>query len=85
MRSRADLLALAARIANPILVLYGAGTPPKSKAEMHALATLPNTRATILTSGKLGVHEEFPDAVAKAIKSFLTEGSGWGSWSPPFL
>ncbi|HET9538401.1 MAG TPA: alpha/beta hydrolase [Mesorhizobium sp.] len=76
VRSRADLLALAARIANPILVLYGAGTPPKSKAEMHALATLPNTRATILTSGKLGVHEEFPDAVAEVIKSFLTEGSG---------
>ena len=36
-------------------------------------------RAAILSSGKLAVHEEFPDAVADAIKSFLTEGSGWGS------
>jgi hypothetical protein len=25
-----------------------------------------------LPSGKLGVHEEFPDEVAEAVKSFLT-------------
>jgi pimeloyl-ACP methyl ester carboxylesterase len=74
VRSRAELLALAERIANLILVLYGAGTPPKSKAEMEAFAALPNIRTAILSSGKLSVHEEFPDAVANAVKSFLTEG-----------
>ena len=75
VRSRAEILALAERIAGPILVLYGAGTPPKSKAEMAAFAALPNIRTAILSSGKLSVHEEFPDAVANAVKSFLTEGS----------
>ena len=75
VRSRAELLGLVARIANPILVLYGTGTPPKSKAEMEALGTLPNTRVVILPSGKLSVHEEFPEAVANAVKSFLAEGS----------
>jgi pimeloyl-ACP methyl ester carboxylesterase len=73
--SRAELLALVERIASPILVLYGAETPPKSKAEMEALAVLPNIRVAILPSGKLSVHEEFPDAVANAVKSFLAEGS----------
>jgi hypothetical protein len=55
-------------------MLYGAETPPKSKAEMEALAALPNIRVAILSSGKLSVHEEFPDAVADEIKSFLMEG-----------
>jgi pimeloyl-ACP methyl ester carboxylesterase len=73
VRSRAELLALAERIATPILVLYGAETPPKSKAEVEALAVLPNIRVAILPSGKLSVHEEFPDAVANAVKSFLAE------------
>jgi pimeloyl-ACP methyl ester carboxylesterase len=75
VRSRAELLALAGRIADPILVLYGAGTPPKSKAEMEALAALPNIRTAVLSSGKLSVHEEYPDAVANAIKSFFAEQS----------
>jgi pimeloyl-ACP methyl ester carboxylesterase len=74
VRSRAEFVALAERIANPILVLYGAGTPPKSKAEMEALAALPNVRVVILPLGKLSVHEEFPDPVADAIMSFLVEG-----------
>ena len=49
-----------------------AGTPPKSRAEMEALAALPNVEAAVLPAGKLAVHEEFPDAVADAIKSFLS-------------
>jgi pimeloyl-ACP methyl ester carboxylesterase len=74
VRSRTELLALAERIANPILVLYGVETPPNSKAEMEALAVLPNIRSVLPPSGKLSVHEEFPEAVASAIKSFLTLG-----------
>jgi pimeloyl-ACP methyl ester carboxylesterase len=75
VRSRAEFLALAERIAGPILVLYGAGTPPKSKADMDALASRRNVRGIILPLGKLFVHEEFPGPVADAIKSFLAEGS----------
>jgi pimeloyl-ACP methyl ester carboxylesterase len=74
VRSRAELLSLAERIAEPILVVYGAGTPPKSKAEMEALAALLNVYVVVLPSGKLSVHEEFPDAVASALKSFLAVG-----------
>jgi pimeloyl-ACP methyl ester carboxylesterase len=70
-RNRAEMLSLAARVTDPILVLYGAGTPPKSKAEMEAFAGLKNVRAAILSSGKLSVHEEFPDETATAIKEFL--------------
>jgi pimeloyl-ACP methyl ester carboxylesterase len=66
---------LAERIAGPILLLYGAGTPRKSKAEMEALASRPNVRSIVLPAGKLCVHEEFPGPVADAIKSFLMEGS----------
>ena len=74
VQSRAEFLALAERIADPILVLYAAGTPPKSKAEMEALAALPSIRVARLSSGKLAVHEECPDAAANAIRSFLAEG-----------
>jgi hypothetical protein len=42
---------------------------------MEAFAALPSIRTAILSSGKLSVHEEFPDAVANAVKSLITEGS----------
>ena len=71
MMSRSDFLEAARRFKEPILVLYGAATPRRSKAEMQALATLPNVRAVELPSGKLGVHEEFPDEVTEAVRSFL--------------
>jgi pimeloyl-ACP methyl ester carboxylesterase len=75
VRSRAEFLSLAERIVDPILVLCGAATPPKSKAEIEALATLPNIKVTVLPSGKLSVHEEFPDVVANELKTFLAGSS----------
>ena len=71
MTSRSDFLEAARRFKEPILVLYGVTTPKRSKAEMQALAAFPNVRAVKLPSGKLGVHEEFPDEVAEAVRSFL--------------
>jgi pimeloyl-ACP methyl ester carboxylesterase len=71
MTSRSDFLEAARQFKEPILVLYGAATPRRSKAEMQALAVLPNVCSVELPSGKLGVHEEFPDEVARAVKSFL--------------
>jgi hypothetical protein len=38
---------------------------------MKALAGLKNVCAVELPSGKLAVHEEFPDETASAIKAFL--------------
>lgn len=71
--SREEFLDLARRTAAAILMVYGAETPPRSRAEMEALAALPGVRTARLPRGKLAVHEEFPDAVAEAIVAFLRE------------
>jgi pimeloyl-ACP methyl ester carboxylesterase len=71
--SREAFLDLARRTAAPILLVYGAETPPRSRAEMEALAALPGVRTARLPRGKLAVHEEFPDAVAEAIVAFLRD------------
>jgi pimeloyl-ACP methyl ester carboxylesterase len=73
LASRDEFLALARRAAAPILVVYGAETPPRSRAEMEALAALPGIRSVLLPRGKLAVHEEFPDATADAVAAFLGE------------
>jgi pimeloyl-ACP methyl ester carboxylesterase len=73
MPSRTAFLEMAERVSGPILVIYGAETPPKSKAEMLALASLPNVRAVELPAGKLAVHEEYPDQVAEAVLDFLSD------------
>ncbi len=69
--SREEFLALARGLANPILALFGEETPRRSRAEMEALAALPNVRTVRLPRGKLALHEEFPDAVAPPILDFL--------------
>jgi len=75
LASREAFLDLARRAAAPILVIYGAETPPKSRAEMEALAAVPGIRTARLPRGKLAVHEEFPDATFDAIEPFLAEDS----------
>lgn len=74
VRDQAAFLSLAAAAAAPILLVYGAGTPPKSLATMEALAQLPGVASRRLTAGSLGVHEECADAAAAALRPFL-----WGS------
>jgi pimeloyl-ACP methyl ester carboxylesterase len=73
--SREAFLDLARRASAPVLLLYGAATPPKSRAEMEALAAVPGVRTVRLPKGKLSVHEEFPDATMQAIAPFLAEAS----------
>jgi pimeloyl-ACP methyl ester carboxylesterase len=70
--NRADFLALAARSTVPILLVYGAETPPRSRSEMEALAALPNVRTEQTTHGKLSVYEEFPDEVAAFVGPFFS-------------
>jgi pimeloyl-ACP methyl ester carboxylesterase len=60
----------AQRAQDPILVIYGADTPPRSKAEMQGLARFAHVELVELPVGKLAVHEEFPDAVAERILVF---------------
>ena len=67
VQSRAAFLDLARRSDVPILVIYGDQTPPKSRAEMEALAELPHVQVERLANGKLSIHEEFPDVVTSTI------------------
>jgi pimeloyl-ACP methyl ester carboxylesterase len=71
MLSREAFLSAARHVNDPIIVVYGAETPPRSRAEMEALAGLPNVVATVVPHAKLAVHEEFPNEVATTIKRFL--------------
>jgi hypothetical protein len=71
MLTRDAFLAAARRVSDPILVAYGAATPPRSKLEMESLSGLPNVQSCELPSGKLAVHEEFPTIVAEVIRAFL--------------
>ena len=73
MTSRELYLATARRVTDPILVVYGAATPRRSKAEMEALRRLPHVKSVELPVGKLAVHEEFPEIVADAIRSSFGE------------
>jgi pimeloyl-ACP methyl ester carboxylesterase len=74
MTSREEFLDAARQVTEPILVVYGADTPAKSKTEMAELAALPNVRAVLLPAGKLAIHEEFADEVAAALRVFLRGG-----------
>jgi pimeloyl-ACP methyl ester carboxylesterase len=69
--SRAEFLGLADRAGVPILLIYGGETPPRSLAEMEALARSPGVETARLAGGKLSVHEEFPDDVVAALRPFL--------------
>ena len=71
MTSRQAFLTAAQQVNDSIMVVYGAETPLRSRAEMEALADLPNVVATVVLHAKLAVHEEFPDQVAATIKKFL--------------
>jgi len=68
--SREAFLDLARR-AGGILVAYGAETPPKSRAEIEALVSLSTVQAFVVPRGKLGVHEEYAEAIAPIIAEFL--------------
>src|SRR5262245_12727254 len=75
LASRDAFLDLARRAAVLILLVYGAETPPRSRAEMEALAAVGGIRTARLPQGKLAVHEEFPDATFDAIEPFLAEAA----------
>jgi pimeloyl-ACP methyl ester carboxylesterase len=70
---RDGFLELGRRARVPVLLIYGAETPPRSRAEMEALAAVPGIRSMTLPRGKLSVHEEFPGAVFEAMVPFLRE------------
>ena len=54
---RDEFLEWARRAKIPILMVYGGETPSRSRAEMDALAVLPEVKTVRLPRGKLSVHE----------------------------
>ncbi|NEP62789.1 MAG: alpha/beta hydrolase, partial [Symploca sp. SIO2G7] len=52
----------------PVLIIVAENAPPKSKAEMEAIAELKQVQTVRLT-GTLGIHEEYSEAVTEAIMS----------------
>jgi pimeloyl-ACP methyl ester carboxylesterase len=73
--SREQFLHSARCATAPIMVVYGNATPSRSRAEIEALTAIPGIRSVELPSGKLSVHEEFPDATVEAITPFLRDAS----------
>jgi pimeloyl-ACP methyl ester carboxylesterase len=56
----------------PVLIAIGQSSPPKSKAEMLALAEVPHVISHTLP-GTLGMHEEYPSELYEVILPFLLE------------
>ena len=73
LAARAEFLNLAKRSRIPMLMIYGAETPPRSPAEMEGLTAIPGMESVCLPAGKLSVHEEFHNLVADAIETFLAD------------
>jgi len=71
IETREQFLALARKAAIPMLMVYGDQTPPRSRGEMEALATIDGMRSICIPRGKLSLHEEFADQVAQVVAPFL--------------
>ena len=67
---REEFLQLLDSISIPVLIILAENAPPKSKAEMEAMAELEKVQIFRL-AGTLGIYEEYPEAVTEAIQKFL--------------
>ncbi|MBD1909865.1 MULTISPECIES: alpha/beta hydrolase [unclassified Leptolyngbya] len=72
MAHREEFLAAGRSLTIPTLVVIGEQSPPQSRAEMEALAALPNIQ-TVRLPGTLGMHEEEAVSLSEVLSSFLTE------------
>jgi hypothetical protein len=71
VKSREAFLNLARAVQGPLLLAYGGETPPKSRAEIDALAALPSVQTVMTPAGRLAFYEEYPDEICTAISDFL--------------
>ncbi|NJK58836.1 MAG: alpha/beta hydrolase [Pleurocapsa sp. SU_5_0] len=67
---REEFLLLLSSVSIPVLTILAENAPPKSKAEMEAMAESERVE-TVKLPGTLGMHEEYPEAVTEAIQNFL--------------
>lgn len=68
--NREEFLHLLSSVSTPVSIVIAENAPPKSKAEMEAMAELEQVQ-TVRLPGTLGIYEEYPAAVTEAIESFL--------------
>lgn len=59
LAGRVEFLDLARQAHVPMLMIYGAQTPSRSRAEMEALTVVQSIQSVCLPQGKLSVHEDF--------------------------
>jgi pimeloyl-ACP methyl ester carboxylesterase len=67
---RVDAIASLQSLSIPVMLAIGENSPPKSTAEMLALAEVPGVTSCTLP-GTLGLHEEYPLELYNAIHPFL--------------
>ena len=70
VENRTEFLNLLSAISLPISIVLAENAPPKSKAEMEAMAELTQIQ-TLRLPGTLGIYEEYANDVAQAIQSIL--------------
>ena len=70
VQERSDFLAYFQPLPVPVMVIIGEQVPPKSRAQMDAIAQLPGVQSSVLP-GSLGMHEEYADSVSEVIWDFL--------------
>ncbi|MEM7797540.1 MAG: alpha/beta hydrolase [Cyanobacteria bacterium P01_C01_bin.118] len=70
VQTRDEFLAYFESLTVPVMVIVGEQAPPSSKAEMETMATLPQVQSVHLP-GTLGMAEEYGEAVAETVLSFL--------------
>ncbi len=68
---RSDAIAHLQSLSIPVTIAIGENSPPKSKAEMFALAEVAHVTSFSLP-GTLGLHEEYPAELYTHIKPFLS-------------
>ena len=68
--NREEFLQLLASVSMAVLIILAENAPPKSKAEMIAMAELEEVQ-TVKLPGTLGIYEEYSEAVSEAIKNFI--------------
>ena len=67
---REEFLQLLESVSIPVLIILAENAPPKSKAEMEAMAELEQVQ-TVRLRGTLGIYEEYHEAVTEAIQNFI--------------
>jgi len=75
VQTRKEFLTYLQGLSVPLMAVVAEQSPPASKAEMEAIAAMPNVQVARLP-GTLGMAEEYGEAVAAAILPFLTHPVG---------